>query len=162
VCVRERWLSRRAVFLHLGFLLFVPVCIAATWWQITRAEDGNGLSYLYSFEWPVFAILGVYFWWMFLHTDYNAVGLKGMHNQALSPPALPDDVLPAPHDEMPAPHDEMRAADDVVLAPHDAGAGAPRELDPELAAYNDRLAALAENGAKTWRKPEVPVVRRSR
>ena len=79
--VRERWFSRRAVFLHVGCLLFVPFCIAATWWQITRAEDGNGLSYLYTFEWPVFAIVGIYFWWQFLHTDYDTVGLKGMRKQ---------------------------------------------------------------------------------
>ena len=54
----------------------------AAWWQITRATDGNGLSYLYSVEWPIFAILGVYFWWMLIHTDYESVGLKGMRNQS--------------------------------------------------------------------------------
>jgi hypothetical protein len=69
--VRERWFSKRAFSLHLGLVVFVPTCIAAAWWQITRATDGNGLSYLYAVEWPVFAILGVYFWWMFIHTDYD-------------------------------------------------------------------------------------------
>jgi hypothetical protein len=32
--------------------------------------------------------------------------------------------------------------------------------DPELAAYNARLAALAAQGPKTWRKREAVVVRR--
>ena len=32
--------------------------------------------------------------------------------------------------------------------------------DPELAAYNARLAALSTSGGKTWRKPETPIARR--
>src|ERR1700722_10167269 len=67
--VRERWFSQRALWLHLGMILFVPFCGLAAWWQITRAMGGNDLSYLYSVEWPIFAIVGVYFWWMLLHTD---------------------------------------------------------------------------------------------
>ncbi len=79
--VRERWLSRRAVSLHVAVLVFVPGCAVAAWWQINRAEGGNQLSYLYSVMWPVFGILGLYFWWMLLHTDYDTVGLKGMRRQ---------------------------------------------------------------------------------
>jgi hypothetical protein len=139
--VRERWLSRRAIFLHLGFLLFVPFCIAATWWQITRAEDGNGLSYLYTFEWPVFAIVGVYFWWQFLHTDYSAVGLKGMRKNAVTEGVS-----------------EVAAPEPVALA--SAVERPVDDSDPELAAYNARLAALSAGGAKTWRKPEAHVARR--
>jgi hypothetical protein len=146
--VRERWLSRRAVFLHLGFLLFVPFCILATWWQITRAEDGNGLSYLYTVEWPVFAGLGVYFWWMFLHTDYNAVGLKGMRAQADEAPTPPNDA-------------ETTAAATAPSLEQPVGER-PDAVDPELAAYNDRLAALSASGGKTWRKPEAHVARRPR
>jgi hypothetical protein len=142
VGVRERWLSRRAIFLHLGFLLFVPFCILATWWQITRAEDGNGLSYLYTFEWPVFAIVGVYFWWQFLHTDYSAVGLKGMRTKAR---AASPEVSPEPTPTV--------TIDPPVERPVD-------DSDPELAAYNARLAALSASGAKTWRKPEAHVARR--
>jgi hypothetical protein len=130
--------------LHLGFLLFVPFCILATWWQITRAEDGNGLSYLYTFEWPVFAGLGVYFWWQFVHTDYSAVGLKGMRTNA------PSDVSP----EVPLPVPVLAVATEPpVERPVD-------DSDPELAAYNARLAALSASGAKTWRKPEAHVARR--
>ena len=33
---------------------------------------------------------------------------------------------------------------------------------PELAAYNARLAALSTQGAKTWRRPETHIARRSR
>jgi DNA-binding transcriptional regulator of glucitol operon len=130
--VRERWLSRRAVLLHLGVLVFVPACGIAAWWQITRATDGNGLSYLYAVEWPVFAILSVYFWWMLVHTDYETVGLRGMRMKAdkTMPVSTPPSVAPELGD-----------------------------VDPELAAYNARLAALAAQGPKTWRSPERTVVR---
>jgi DNA-binding transcriptional regulator of glucitol operon len=120
----------------MGVLLFVPGCAAAAWWQITRATDGNGLSYLYAVEWPIFAILGTYFWWMLIHTDYDLVGLRGMQIRATRHAEAQRPVSPA--EEMPA----------------------PRVDDPELAAYNDRLASLADQGPKTWRAPERTVVRR--
>ena len=31
-------------------------------WQLHRAESGNELSWAYTFEWPLFAIFGIYFW----------------------------------------------------------------------------------------------------
>jgi DNA-binding transcriptional regulator of glucitol operon len=141
--VRERWLSRRAVSLHLAVLVFVPGCAVAAWWQIHRAQDGNQLSYLYSVMWPVFGILGLYFWWMLLHTDYETVGLKGMRRQQEA--AAADDPRPGP----------------IAVAPPAPPAPAPILVeDPELAAYNARLAALAAKGPKTWRAREKVVVRR--
>ena len=140
--VRQRWLSGRAVSLHLAVLVFLPGCAVAAWWQIHRAQDGNQLSYLYSVMWPVFGILGLYFWWMLLHTDYETVGLKGMRRQQEA--AAADDggttAVSPPTPEVPAP----------VLAVE----------DPELAAYNARLAELAAKGPKTWRAREKVVVRR--
>jgi hypothetical protein len=149
--VRERWLSKRAVSLHVAVLAFVPGCAVAAWWQINRAESGNQLSYLYSVMWPVFGILGVYFWWMLLHTDYDTVGLKGMRRQQEAAAAddpgtitgvTPDSVAPQP------------------TAPEPAAAFAVE--DPALAAYNARLAELASKGPKTWRAREKVVVRRQR
>jgi hypothetical protein len=143
--VRDRWLSRRAVSLHLAVLVFVPGCAVAAWWQIHRAQDGNQLSYLYSVMWPVFGILGLYFWWMLLHTDYETVGLKGMRRQqeaAASGAVGPAAVVSPPY-EVPEPP-----------------SSAPAVEDPELAAYNARLAALAAKGPKTWRARERVVVRR--
>jgi hypothetical protein len=141
-------------------LFFVPFCGLATWWQITRAEDGNGLSYLYTFEWPVFALLGVYFWWMFLHTDYDNVGLRGMRNQRAATEGAAEGSLVRED-----PHVPLHLHTPVQLqAPVQAPLAGPDELqsddDPELAAYNARLAALATNGAKTWRRPEAHVARR--
>jgi hypothetical protein len=92
--------------------------------------------------WPVFGILGLYFWWMLLHTDYEAVGLKGMRRQQ-----------------------EAAAADNgrtVAVAPAAPEEPAPilTVEDPALAAYNARLAELAAKGPKTWRAREKVVVRR--
>jgi hypothetical protein len=144
--VRERWLSRRALWLHLSVLVFVPGCAVAAWWQINRAADGNQLSYLYSVLWPAFGLLGLYFWWMLIHTDYETVGLKGMQRQQAA--VAPTDV---------------EATED---APPTAGVAVPTapivsaEEDPELAAYNARLAELVSQGPKTWRARESVVVRR--
>ena len=121
--------------LHVAALVFVPGCAFAAWWQIGRAADGNDLSYLYSVMWPVFGIMAIVFWWSLIHTDYDTVGLKGMRRQT-------EHAGPAP----PLQQDGPPAVSD--------------DDDPELAAYNARLADLASRGTKTWRRPEPTVVRR--
>jgi hypothetical protein len=144
--VRERWLSGRAVALHVAVLVVVPGCVIAAWWQVNRAQDGNQLSYLYSVMWPVFGLLGLIFWWMLIHTDYDTVGLKGMRrHQAHSQTGV--------------------AAGEVATSPSSATVlpGVPlvvADEDPDLAAYNARLAGLAAKGPKTWRHREEVVVRR--
>jgi hypothetical protein len=138
-CVRERWLSGRALSLHVAALVLVPACALAAWWQINRAADGNQLSYLYSVMWPVFGVLAVYFWWMLIHTDFDDVGLKGMRRQQAQSASAEPEAGP-------------------VRSPSSDPVGAVE--DAELAAYNARLAALAKQGPKTWRARESVVVRR--
>src|SRR6202453_1866624 len=50
----------------LAWLLFVIVAFwGMLWlgdWQFHRALGGNGLSWAYTFEWPLFAGFGVVFW----------------------------------------------------------------------------------------------------
>ncbi len=132
--------------LHLAVLVFVPGCAVAAWWQINRAADGNQLSYLYSVMWPVFGVLGIVFWWLLLHTDYDSVGLKGMRRQAQQEAAGS------------TPTAATATATATATAPPPP-AVSPEE-DPELAAYNARLAELAAKGAKTWRNRETVVARR--
>jgi hypothetical protein len=67
--VMHRWLSRRALLLHVEFLLIVVACGGATWWQASRALGGNGLSWFYSFEWPVLAGIAIAAWWHLIHED---------------------------------------------------------------------------------------------
>jgi len=146
--VRERWLSRRAVSLNFAILVFVPGCAIAAWWQINRAADGNQLSYLYSVLWPAFAILGIYFWWMLIHTDFDNAGLKGVRRQQALATAAQED-----------PQQSGGSAGGNV-APADDTSPVSTEADPALAAYNERLAELAAQGPKTWRARESVVVRR--
>jgi hypothetical protein len=125
--VRERWFSKRAISLHVALVLWTPGCLVAGWWQVTRALDGNGLSYLYSVEWPIFAIIGVWVWWIQIHTDPQTVGLPAQRKLEAA------QATTAP----PVPVAERHYADE----------------DAELAAYNDRLAELAATGkSKTWRQ----------
>ncbi|HVC25957.1 MAG TPA: hypothetical protein VND23_09380 [Acidimicrobiales bacterium] len=65
----RRWTSRRALLLHLAVLVVAPACLAAGWWQATRALSGNGLSWFYSIEWPAFAVLAIVGWWRLIHED---------------------------------------------------------------------------------------------
>jgi hypothetical protein len=154
--VRERWLSGRAVALHVAVLVVVPACAIAAWWQINRAQDGNQLSYLYSVMWPVFGLLAVVFWWMLIHTDYDTVGLKGMRRQQAKARPQTSEGVTAP------------ATNRVATSPLPASAftevpvGSAGDEDAELAAYNKRLAQLAAKGPKTWRHREEVVVRRPR
>jgi hypothetical protein len=147
--VRERWLSGRAVTLHVAVLILVPGCAVAAWWQVNRASDGNELSYVYSVMWPVFGLLALIFWWTLIHTDYDSVGLKGMLRQQAEAEADAGvqavEVAASPLPSLFVPEEPVVSA----------------EEDAELAAYNARLAALADKGAKTWRNRETVVVRRA-
>jgi hypothetical protein len=67
--VRSVWTSGRAVSLHVALIFFVPACVALTWWQVSRALDGNTLSWVYTFEWPIFAAYATYMWWKLVHDD---------------------------------------------------------------------------------------------
>jgi hypothetical protein len=57
ILLRPRWLAWHAVA--------VLATAGMLWlgdWQLHRAESGNELSWAYTFEWPLFAIFGCYFW----------------------------------------------------------------------------------------------------
>jgi hypothetical protein len=137
-------LSGRAISLHVAVLVVVPGCAIAAWWQINRAQDGNQLSYFYSVMWPAFGLVALTFWWMLLHTDYETVGLRGMRRRQA------EQAQPTPNLTKGA---ATASADSTTILGH--------EEDPELAAYNARLAELSATGPKTWRRKESIVVRRS-
>ena len=129
--VEPRWL---------GWHLFV---ILAFWgmlwlgdWQFRRAMAGNGLSWAYTFEWPLFAVFGVVFWARTVRDEFRlrrgadmATGRIGV--VAESGPVLPDGIGTRPIE---------RPADDAD--------------DAELASYNAYLAKLnAEvKGHSKWRR----------
>jgi hypothetical protein len=136
--VSPRWFSRRSLLCHLATLVVVPGCLAAFWWQLHRALDGNALSWAYTFEWPIFAVLGVIAWWQLVHDDPGTVGHRALRHMA-----APTGAASGPDPGPASGPDPGREA--VVLSPEYGG-------DPELTAYNRYLAELAASGRrKSWR-----------
>jgi hypothetical protein len=136
------WWTRRAMVAHAAILVWVPGCVVACWWQVSVALSGDSLGWVYSVMWPCFAVFGTIFWWHFVHDDPDTLGRRGLRRlqQATAVSRARD-----PRREwgtVDTPEPDVRA---LALAAAEAE-------DPELAAYNDYLAALAREGRpSTWR-----------
>ena len=94
-------------------------------WQLHRALLGNGLSWAYTFEWPLFSIFGIVFWARTIRDEFRsrrgldlATG-KSLDEVRPSGPVLPDGI---------GTRQIERPADDAD--------------DAELASYNAYLARL--------------------
>jgi hypothetical protein len=75
--IRPRWLG--------WHLLMVVAFGGMLWlgdWQFHRALSGNGLSWAYTFEWPLFAAFAVYFWIKSLRDELNEHGGGGAKAQS--------------------------------------------------------------------------------
>jgi hypothetical protein len=59
--------------MHVTLLILLPAFAWLTWWQLTRALDGNTLSWAYTFEWPLFAGYAIYMWWQLIHDQPTVV-----------------------------------------------------------------------------------------
>ena len=59
--------SGAAIKTHLTLLLGLALCGLAFWFELGRAERGNGLSWAYVFEWPLLGLFAIYMWWKLLH-----------------------------------------------------------------------------------------------
>ncbi len=68
----ERLRGAAALRLHLTLAAGLALCAVAFWFELRRAEGGNGLSWAYVFEWPLLGIFAVYMWWKFLHPGRDA------------------------------------------------------------------------------------------
>jgi hypothetical protein len=110
---------------HGALAVWLPGCTVATWWQIGIAESGDSLGWVYSVMWPSFALFGIVFWWFLVHDDPDTLGRRGLR---------------AGGNGGGDPADSDAASERAARA--EALARAESE-DPELAAYNDYLAALA-------------------
>lgn len=116
--------------LHILLVTVGPGCLLAGWWQVHRALGGNLLSYFYSIEWPIFAILALVAWWQLVHDQPGPEGYSPALRERQSFLHRDDEVPSRP------------LAWDKSLE------------TPELAAYNDYLRGLAAGRArKTWRNP---------
>ncbi len=131
----RRWLTRRAIGLHLLALIIVPGCLVACWWQVTVALAGDRLGWLYSVEWPVFACFAAFGWWTLIHDEPGTVGAAALRKAQEQQKA------------------DLAAESEQYDAPVRTEAAAAAAEDPEMAAYNAYLAALSRGGRKTWRDP---------
>ena len=109
------------------WLLWHLLMVASFWgmlwlgdWQLHRALAGNGLSWAYTFEWPLFAGFAVVFWARTIRDEFR-IRRDGPEAR----PVAGDAVLPV--------------GVGMAVAPPP---GADDEDDPELAAYNAYLAKL--------------------
>ena len=129
---RKLWLERRAVAAHVALVIWVPGCIVACWWQVGVALSGDSLGWVYSVMWPAFAVFGTIFWWHLVHDDPATVGRRGLRRlQQAGPPS-----------------------DGEESERHERALREAEAQDPELAAYNDYLASLANRDrGGTWKVP---------
>jgi len=93
-------------------------------WQLHRALDGNGLSWAYTFEWPLFAAFAVVFWAKTIKDEFR---IKGGQAAGSADPGADEDGLPV----------RVRAVQVSVASP-----GHEDDEDEELSAYNAYLARL--------------------
>jgi len=114
-------------------------------WQFHRAQGGNGLSWAYTFEWPLFAVFGVVFWartirdeFLLRHGGVTEAELVARAAMARSMATLPAGAM------LPAGALPEGVSVRQVEQPLDNDAD-----DPELARYNAYLAKL---NAKERRK----------
>ena len=88
---RVRWTSAPALRLHAALLAGLALAGGATWLEWTRAQDGHAVAWVYTFEWPLFAVLGIGLWWRLLHPVDRAA--RGDHAGPAAAATTPDPEL---------------------------------------------------------------------
>ncbi|GAB2596576.1 hypothetical protein Aab01nite_71890 [Paractinoplanes abujensis] len=118
------WIAR-----HVLAVVLASGCLVLGWWQFSRAQEGNSISWGYMFEWPVFAAFVVFLWWR----EVQLARKKGRAETTVKsePERLPGSAVTVGR--------PVRVATE----------SSAKEDDPELTAYNDYLAWLnAHPGAR--------------
>ena len=120
--IKPRWLG--------WHVLMVVAFWGMLWlgdWQFHRALAGNGLSWAYTFEWPLFAIFAVVFWVKTIRDEFRI-----RRGEMPDPRAAAAEDLPA----------GVASAVQAIGAVQAAGAASGENEDEELSAYNAYLARL--------------------
>ena len=78
-----QWVKPRSLGLHLLFVLIATGCLIAGWWQVNRAMQGNTLSYLYSIEWPAFAVVAGIGWWQMFHDTPEDIARRREYHEKM-------------------------------------------------------------------------------
>jgi hypothetical protein len=144
--------------MHLTLLVLLPAFAWLTWWQLSRAQSGNTLSWAYVVLWPSFGAYAVYTWWQLIHDQAARVPGRVRAPAAGSTTGVPGPTADGCEDGLAArppgwalSGGRTRNVAIAASAPIDAGQGGrgerftpqtPEEAD-RLAEYNRYLAELA-------------------
>jgi DNA-binding transcriptional regulator of glucitol operon len=123
----RRLLTPKWWLLHVAVLLAVLGMLRLGLWQWHRANSGSGgiQNYAYAFQWPLFAAFAIFLWLRTMHEELHRPGVtRGLSRSDPRLPAQP-----------------VSRSDGVVVGISSPPPEAADE-DPELAAWNARLAAL--------------------
>src|SRR6185312_12903824 len=102
-------------------------------WQFRRAMAGNGLSWAYTFEWPLFAGFGIVFWVRTIRDEFRlrrGVDVASAADAVAAGPVLPAGIGTRPIEQ---PGDD---ADDAELASYNAYLA---KLNAEVKGHNKWL-----------------------
>ncbi|MGA8114460.1 MAG: hypothetical protein WCA46_12405 [Actinocatenispora sp.] len=136
----RRFLSPRWLALHLLAVVAFCGCLALGWWQLTRAEGGNAISWGYTFEWPVFALFSAAFWVKLVRDERRRLRPGGNPEpQRLRTPVLAGAARP-PRVRRPVDRSEDRVPESDIQLDRIPDGSTGDEGDDELAAYNRYLA----------------------
>jgi hypothetical protein len=128
---------------HLLTIGAVVTCglLAAWQWGKAGSAMGSVLNVGYGLQWPLFAVFFAVMWFRMLRLEIRH--LNGEQPEVAEPPAVPmsgpisgpiSEPDPEPEDTGPSPFTPRPTAVEPITD----------ETDPQLAAYNRMLAALAE------------------
>ncbi len=141
----------------LAWHLFAVVAVVGMlWlgdWQFHRALAGNTLSWAYTFEWPIFSVFGVVFWFKTIRDELHPAPEGADEPEEIS---LPGGVRAAASTAAGAPRagdqeGQPGTGSDSRPGEHAGGSQAAGDQDraaagaddPELAEYNAYLARLS-------------------
>lgn len=134
--------------MHAMALVLVPLCGVAVRWQVERALGGNTLSWLYVFEWPAFAAIGIWLWWALLTLPDR----RGRAHAAPSAPATGPSSATS-RSAGPLATSPRRAEQAELLEARRAPIEWDHEQEPErLRRYNAYLAGLAAGRTSARRR----------
>ena len=88
--------SRSALRYHVPWLLGVGLCAFAGWFELTRAQDGHAIAWVYTVEWPLFGVVGTLMWWRIItNRDLDESSGRPSPPMEPAPDAPPDPGLVA-------------------------------------------------------------------